>query len=393
MKKSTFFLLLFLLSGLFLCLFFSPTAVLADSGEKEEAKTVLESVEELLNGLDLQELQEYLSQSEVFSSWDVKAKLTELIDGGITDYDNLFDLLFSSVKETFRRFLPVFLIVTVISVLCAVLETLKNAFAADATSRIIFFACYAAGATVVFAHLTEVFSVCLGCINELKRQMELIFPLLLTLMAASGGTVSATVYSPAVAFLSNGIVSILTGIVLPVTMAMLLINAVSHLNPDIQLDGYVSLLKSVNKWLIGISVSVFGIFLSVQGISSAAYDGISLRAAKYAISGSVPIVGNFLSSGFDLVLAGNVLIKNSVGILGVFMLCSVLIGPTVLIAAFSLTLKLTAAVCEPLGEKRIPSFLSKLSESLSYLTASLFCVGFLYFLTVLLLICSAEAIV
>ncbi len=92
-------------------------------------------------------------------------------------------------------------------------------------------------------------------------------------------------------------------------------------------------------------------------------------------------------------LAGNTLIKNSVGVIGVFMICSVLIKPIVLLACFSVVLRLTSAVCEPIGESRISSFLGKLSDCLGYLTASVFSLGFLYFLTILLLICSAGVII
>lgn len=389
--KKRFSLLLFvlLLSIFLLC----PSVTLVSATDREEEDNLLENVEELLDELDLEDLQAYLRGNADFSAWDVKEKIVELISGGITDYDSVFDALFSSTKETFLQFLPVFVLVFTISVLCGVLNALKASFAQDGTSRIVFFVCYAASLIIVFADLTDVFSVCSDCMKELKKQMEIVFPLLLTLMAASGGSVSASVYTPAVAFLSNGVATILLDIVLPIAMAMILVNTVSHLNPDIKLDGYLSLLKSVNKWIIGISVAVFGLFLSVQGISSAAYDGISLRAAKYAISNSVPIVGSFLSGGFDLVLAGNTLIKNSIGVLGIFMIASVLAKPIVVLASFSLVLKLTAAVCEPIGESRMPQFLGKLSECISYWTAALLSLGFLYFLTVLLLICSAEVII
>jgi hypothetical protein len=55
--------------------------------------------------------------------------------------------------------------------------------------------------------------------------------------------------------------------------------------------------------------------MTVQGITSASIDGISIRATKYAISNSIPIVGGFLRDGFDIVIAGSVLIKNAVGII------------------------------------------------------------------------------
>ena len=55
-------------------------------------------------------------------------------------------------------------------------------------------------------------------------------------------------------------------------------------------------------------------------------------------------------------------------------------------------LKLAAAVAEPVGDARIASFLSSLSGTVNYFTAGLLAVGFMYFVTMLLLICSSNAL-
>lgn len=51
--------------------------------------------------------------------------------------------------------------------------------------------------------------------------------------------------------------------------------------------------------MIGLSITIFTFFMSAQGLSSAVIDGVSFRAAKYAITNSIPIVGGFLKDGFD----------------------------------------------------------------------------------------------
>ena len=362
--------------------------------EEEAAKAELEeNILSLISQLDLEELQAYLDSLESFSSWNAADKIVELIDGGTLDYESVFSALFSLLTDSLADMLPAFALICAIALLCGILNTVKAGFLQDSTAEIIFFVCYAAVLVVLLSQTVAVFTLCFDAMRSVRTQMEIVFPILLTLMAAGGGTVSATVYRPAVAFLSGGVSEILTGIVLPFTVVIVVLNMVSKLSRNIKLNGFVSLFKSANKWLIGLSVAVFGIFLSVQGLTSAAYDGISLRAVKYAISNSVPMVGGFISSGFDLVLAGSTLIKNSVGMIGIFLLLSAVLQPIVAVAGFALALRLTAAVCEPIGDERISSFLTGLSESTGYLVACLLCMSFLYFLTVLLLICSAGVIV
>ena len=130
----------------------------------------------------------------------------------------------------------------------------------------------------------------------------------------------------------------------------------------------------------------------MQGITSATYDGVARRAAKYAIGNGIPIVGGFLSGGFDLAVAGSALIKNSLGSLGIFMLVSVLFEPILLLITVNLLLRLTAAIAQPFGDSRIADFLGETAENLHYCTAGLLFTAFLYFLTIVLMIFSSEAL-
>ena len=60
--------------------------------------------------------------------------------------------------------------------------------------------------------------------------------------------------------------------------------------------------------------------------------------------------------------------------------------------AYNLFLKLSAAVVEPVGDAAIADFLSNLSGTVNYYTAGLLAVGFMYFVTILLLICSSNTL-
>ena len=156
------------------------------------------------------------------------------------------------------------------------------------------------------------------------------------------------------------------------------------------IEKFSSFFASIIKWVLGITLAAFTVFLTIQGITSATYDGLSFKAAKYAVSNSVPIIGGFLGSGFDLIIAGSVLIKNSVGSCGILLLVLVIGVPLLQFIVYNLFLKLSAAVVEPIGDSEISDFLSSLSGTINYFTAGLLAVGFMYFVTVLLLVCSSN---
>lgn len=355
------------------------------------------SMEEVIDHLDTEKLQEYLDsltqeQREAFGS-NFAEKLKSLITGDFSlDYDGILSSLSGIFFDQISGLLPVFCVICAVSVLCGILGRFKSSFAERGTSKMIFFVGYSAVLVLILTSLSGIVQDCGSTVHSLQAQMQAIFPVLLTLIATSGGSVSVAVYQPAVLFLSEIIVDIVAGIVFPLAAMICVLNMVGNMSQEIKLKNFSNLFASVIKWVLGLSLAAFTVFLTVQGITSATYDGLSFKAAKYAVSNTVPIIGGFLGSGFDLVIAGSVLIKNSVGSCGIFLLVIVLIVPLVQLIAYNLFLKLAAAVTEPIGDAGISNFLSSLSGTVNYFTAGLLAVGFMYFITVLLLICSSNTL-
>jgi stage III sporulation protein AE len=131
----------------------------------------------------------------------------------------------------------------------------------------------------------------------------------------------------------------------------------------------------------------------MQGITSATYDGIVRRAAKYAIGNGIPIVGGFLSGGFDLAVAAGILIKNSLGSMGIFLMISALFKPLVLLISVNLLLRLVSAIAQPFGASKISDFLSQIADDLNYCTAGILLSAFMYFICIIIAICSTEMLI
>ena len=377
-------------------LIFLPTSELtafALTAEEEAAIEALqEEVRELLDALDTEELEEYLNSLPQYQGGDLKDMLASIVTGDFSlDYSSLWQSVLSLVWEEGKVFLPAFAIILSVALLCGVLNSAKSGFMKSSMSDIIHFAAYLSVGASLLSVLLTVLRAGFSAIESMQRQMQIVYPILLTLMAASGGAVSAGIYRPAVAFLSSAICEMFTAVVLPTSVVVIVLTFIGNLSEEVRTTRLADFFKSINKWLIGLSLGLFGIFLTVQGITAAQYDGLSLRAAKYLVSGSVPIVGGFLSGGLDLVLAGSALIKNAVGSFAVFLLFGVILRPVLLFASCQLFLRLCAAAAEPVGGK-ISAFLSRLASDCGFFVAGLCCVAFLYFLKLVLLICSTGVI-
>ena len=384
-----------LLCLLLLCLTLSsePVAASALTAEEEAAiEQLQEEVQKLLDALDTEELEAYLATLPQYEGSDLKEMLASIVTGDFSlDYSSLWQSVLALVWEEGKVMFPAFAVILAVTLLCGILNSAKNGFLKSTMTDIIHFAAYLSVGAVLLSVLISVLQAGFSAIGSMQRQMQIIYPILLTLIAASGGAVSAGIYRPAVAFLSSAVCEMFTAVVLPTSVVVIVLTFVGSLSDEVKTSKLGDFFKSINKWLIGLALGILGIFLTVQGIAAAQYDGISLRAAKYLVSGSVPIVGGFLSGGLDLVLAGSALIKNAVGSFAVFLLFGTILRPVLLFAAFQLFLRLSAAVAEPVGG-RISAFLSRLASDCGFFLAGLCCIAFLYFLTLILLVCSTGVI-
>ncbi|MBE5744565.1 MAG: hypothetical protein E7355_00305 [Clostridiales bacterium] len=378
----------------FFALFFGVTFIgaMADDGQAEGKAKLNESVKELLTELDLKELENYVDELGNFTDKSVSERLLAYIEGEKFDYASFGKGLLKVLFEKIIQVLPAFTTIAAIALLSGLISTLRSGAIGGSSAEMIFMISYVTALVPLLSVLIECFQVSTTSLSSMSRQMGIVFPIMLTLMASSGGAVSVSVCRPAVAFFSTTIVSVLSNVVLPLTIMIIAFSIAGNFTAELKINKFSAFFKSINKWIIGVCVSVFGIFFTLQGITAATTDGVVRRAAKYAIGNGVPIVGGFLSGGFDLAVAGSVLIKNSLGSMSIFLMVSILFEPLVLLIAVNVLLRFTAAITQPFGDSRISDFLGETAENLHYCTAALLFTAFLYFLCILLLVTSTEAL-
>ncbi|MBO5480001.1 MAG: stage III sporulation protein AE [Clostridia bacterium] len=388
MKHKKYYLLVVFIFIQICSTFFSVTYTTVKAETADEQLN--ESIHEMLNVLDLKELQAYVDGLSDISEESVKDRLLAYIKGSPMDYERFWSEISHVLFKNIGDIIPAFACIAAIALLSGVLSTLHSGSTMRTSTETTFLISYAAALIPLIAVLIECFEKSLRSVGEMQTQMQIIYPLLLTLMAASGGTLSASVCRPAVAFFSTTIVSVIRSVVFPLTVAIIAFSMAANLSKELKMNKFTTFFKSINKWIIGICVSVFGLFFTLQGITVATYDGVARRAAKYAIGNGIPIVGGFLSGGFDLAVAGSILIKNSLGSMSIFLLISVVFEPVILLISCNLLLRFTAAISQPFGDSRISDFLGETAENLHYCTAGLLFIAFLYFLSIMLMVSTSE---
>ena len=366
----------------------------AEDGREE----LSENIANLLNDLDLSELQQYLDQngdSYLFNFGNTAKEIVEyLINGNLgSEYGGFLNELFSIIFKDVINLVPAFATVTAVALLSAVVSAAEGSILGKSSAKIVHLACYSLIILILSSMLIGVVGGCTDCIDNVKKQIEIITPILATLTVLTGGTSSAAIYQPSAVFLSGGAVEIVSCFIFPATVGVVVLNFMSRFNPQMSFSGVTALLKSLMKWVIGITVTVFSIFITAQSSASSLFDGIIFKATKYVVSNSVPIVGNFLSSGFDMLSSAGLLIKSSVGVCGIILLLFEIIKPIITLISFSIILKIVGAIVQPIGENVLYGLLSDLSKDIEYFIAGLLTVAFMYALVIMLIINSANSFI
>ncbi len=363
--------------------------VLADENSLQNIEEEFNNIiQEGLNTLDFSALEDLIINSssqaqEIFGSTSFYNKLQELINGDIEqDIGSFFNVFLSLFFDNIVDIIPILCMIVAIAILCSLLSNFKSSISGGGVKDVIHFLCYGVIIIIISALITECVIQVTDTLQSLKVQMEIIFPILLTMITAVGGFTSVSVFQPSVIILSTVIVEIFSYVILPLFIVAFVFTIVNNMSGSTSFNKFVEVAQSSFKWIIGIIFTIFFAFLSINGLIASVYDGISIRTAKYTMKSYIPYVGGYMSDGLDILLSSSVLIKNAVGTCGLILLIATVLIPLVKMIVVNFGLKITGAILEPISDKRISNFVFSIGKILNMLIACLVSISIMYFLTV-----------
>jgi len=349
--------------------------------------------EENLNIFDFSALDNELNKLETSGEFGASSfieKVKQLINGEYSgDFGSLIKSALKIFISDFKKMVPLLATILALAILSNLLSEFKGKTNKN-LGQIVHFVCYMAVIIIICTSISSLINIASSAISSMQSQMEIIFPIILTLMASVGSTVSVGIYQPTLAMLSGIIVNVFNYIVLPVFIISFVISIVGNLSNNVKLNKFSNLLNDIFKWVIGVVFTVFTGVMTIRGISAGSFDSVSIRTTKFAIKNYVPIVGGYLSDGFNLLMASSVLIKNAVGTAGLFLIFISIISPIISILIFKWSLHLLSAFLEPLFDSKISNFLFSTSKAINMLIASILCVALMYIISMGLLMTTGN---
>ena len=324
-----------------------------------EEETLEEQQEEFGIGEFIEKTEEY--SGEFFEDMDINEILDNAIKGQVdnqTILKKVLSLLGGQLVNGLTVLGSVLAIVIIHSILKSVSESLKN----DTISKLIYYVQYILIVTIIMMNFSDIVQVVKDTCNNLVGFMNILIPLLISLMIYTGSITTSGTLEPIILFLINFIGNIIQTIIIPIVLIFTSLIVISKISDNVQIDKLSKFLKSGVVWFFGIILTVFVGVISLEGTLSSSVDGITAKTTKAVVSSAVPVVGKILGDAVDTVLGCGIILKNAVGLIGVIVVIGICIIPILKLGILTIAYKLMSAICEPIADKNITSLLDQIGE-------------------------------
>ncbi|RKN84704.1 stage III sporulation protein AE [Paenibacillus ginsengarvi] len=280
--------------------------------------------------------------------------------------------------------------IVILTVFSMILESLQSAFERSNVSKVAYAITYMVLLLIAIGSFSLAIGYAKSAITSMIQFMMAMIPLMLTLLGSMGNVTSVAVLHPLIVFMIHVVGTLIYTVVFPLLFFSAVLNIVSSISDKYKVTQLAGLLRNIALAILGIIVTVFLGVISIEGGTSAVADGVTIRTAKYLTGNFVPVVGRLFSDASETVIGASLLVKNAVGLSGVVILVFLCAFPALKIMALALIYNVSAAVLQPLGSNPIIGCLQTIGKSLIYVFAALAAVGFMFFLSVTIIIAASN---
>ncbi len=317
----------------------------------------------------------------------VPGEAGELLEGTVLDMDaeataeNLLEAAGEILKEAGRDALGRAGSMVGAALLCA---AVKAAFP-DAGGK--------ASQTVTLCGVLTVTAIAAGDVGSFLQQgtdtvrtlgdfSKVLLPAMAAAAAAGGQSAAgAAGYSVTVLFLDL-LMTLTEQLALPLIYGFTALRfaAAALENPGV-LDA-AKLVRSVLMLLLTLLMLTFTIFLTVSGAIAAAAGTTATKLTRTAISTALPVVGGIVSDAAAAVVSGAAVMKNALGVFGLFAVCALCLGPVLQLGVNTLLYRAAGALAEAVAEPRLGGLISAMGETLGLLLGIAGSGGIMLFLSI-----------
>lgn len=371
-------------------------AIANDNYEYNESDELQGITQKQLNLLDLTEVEQFTHQineeiESLVPNFTIRGFIEDLVKGRVDlsfkeVASNMFLFLFKEVAAS----LALMGKLIVLAVLCSVLSNLHNAFEKGTIAKLAYAVCFLVLITFMISSFQLAIEIGKTAVINMVTFMQALMPILLTLLASLGAFTSTAILHPFIFITITSISTLYKTVIFPLLLLGAILNIVNNISTEFKITRLASLFNQVIIFFLGLTFTLFIGVLTVQGVGGAVADGISLRTAKYMTGAFIPVVGTMFSDVLEAVIGGSLLIKNVIGLMGLLIIVVISLLPAIKIFAIIVIYKVSSAIIQPLGNSQIADTIDSMANSLLLVFASVATVALMFFLTIIIIVTTAN---
>lgn len=367
---------------LIVSLMFSTVAYAEDSKEN-----ILDEQIDILNIKGIEKiLEDTIDDNELAIKFDTKDFVTKLIKGKISlnfnDIGRALGRLFFKELGTSLVLLAKIFVITLIS---SILTNLQSSFESGSVSELANYISYVLIGILVISSFSQAMELATVTIFKMVSFMQVILPILLTMLIAVSGPNTRTLFHPMIITVVNLIGILVKNVILPLISFSFVISIISNISNKIEFSKLSELAREIIGFIITGALTLFIGIITIYGLSSK-IDGLTIRTAKFAVDKFIPIVGGFLSDAVEAVVGCSAILKNALGFIGLLTLLLICVLPIIKILVLMFVYKVIAVIIQPISSSNLVEFFNQVSKSLLLILISLISTATMFFITITIIV-------
>ena len=266
------------------------------------------------------------------------------------------DEMFGVVRKAVRS--GVLLLAVVL--LCALADGMKTAGHLGGGIDVVSVAGALAVTAVAAADVNTLVGLGREALDKMDMFSKVLLPTITAAAAASGAPSSSAARQLATVLFSDVLMTLITRLLIPLVYAYIAASAAYAALGNEGLKRVGGVLKWVVTTVLMLVLIIFVGSLTVSGAIAGTADAATVKAAKFAVSSVVPVVGGILSDAAETVLVGASVLRNTVGVFGMLTVLGICLVPFLQLGIHYLAYKLTAALTGTISAGRVTGLIDSI---------------------------------
>lgn len=334
------------------------------------------------------------SKYEILNEIDVNEYINSYINTGSGNVSNktVYKVFVSYIFKEVAASAKLMIVVVIIAIVAALLNNLQKAFSNESLSNIAYFACYSILIIVVTKSFLIGLNLAKDTIQQMTDFMMALVPVLVMLVASVGGITEAAVMNPIIIAGVNIAARLYVTLIIPLILIGFILQFVNNISDDYKIDKLTKLINQWALWIQGIIMTIFIGVITIRGITSKTIDQVTVKTSKYMVDNFIPVVGKCLSDAIATVAGYSILLKNALSAFGLVIVIIIVAFPIIKLFIMGMLFKFTAAMIEPISDKKFVSCINTAGDSIVLIMSSLISVSVMFFIMVSILASTGRVI-